>query len=174
MSGSGSNALTVTHEGGSRFRIRVREHELVVDQPVPAGGMDVGPTPTELFVGSIASCAAFYGRTYLARHGLPDQVDVTARWQVVPKPNRVGSVSLEVVAPGVPPDRRDTFHRVLESCLVHQTLRVGCDVRVDVQDDPRSLPLGGWPVGESVSGSPSGRPAADGGTDLLRVESTSR
>jgi uncharacterized OsmC-like protein len=130
MAGSDRRGLSVIHEGGTRFRVHVRGHDLLVDQPESGGGEDLAPTPTELFVASIAGCAAFYGRTYLARRGLPDRVDVTARWEVTPKPDRVGSVSLEVTAPGVPPDRVDAFHRVLEHCLVHQTLRSGCDVRV--------------------------------------------
>ena len=64
-------ALTVAHRGGDRFRIRVRGHEIDVDQPVGDGGEDTAPTPTELFVAGLASCVAFYARRYLARHGLP-------------------------------------------------------------------------------------------------------
>ena len=124
--------LSVTHEGGTRFRIRVRGHELVVDQPIAAGGEDAAPTPTELFVASIAGCAAFYGRTFLARRGLPDGVDVAAGWEVASRPDRVERVSLVVTAPGVPPNRMDAFRRVIEHCLVHQTLKSGCEVRVDV------------------------------------------
>ena len=125
--------LSVTHEGGTRFRILVRGHELVVDQPVAAGGKDTAPTPTELFVASIAACAAFYGRTFLARRGLPDRVDVAAGWEVASKPDRVGRVSLVVTAPGVPPNRMVALERVIEHCLVHETLKSGCEVRVDVQ-----------------------------------------
>ena len=133
MPGRDHQDLSVTHEGGTRFRIHVRGHELVVDQPVAAGGDDAAPTPTELFVAAIASCAAFYGRTFLARRALPDQVDVAAVWEVAPRPDRVDKVSLVVTAPGVPPSRMDAFHRVLEGCLVHQTLRMGCDIRFTVQ-----------------------------------------
>jgi putative redox protein len=99
---------------------------------VTAGGEDSAPTPTELFVASIAGCAAFYGRTFLARRGLPDRVDVAAGWEVAPKPDRVERVSLVVTAPGVPPDRMEAFQRVIGHCLVHQTLKSGCDVRVEV------------------------------------------
>jgi putative redox protein len=132
------NELAVTHEGGTRFRIRVRDHELVVDQPESGGGGDAAPTPTELFIASMASCAAFYGRTYLSRRGLPDRVDVIVRWEVVPKPNRVGRMELVVTAPGVPPDRLEAFHRVLEGCLVHQTVKLGCDVDIHIDDGRRT------------------------------------
>lgn len=132
--------LSVTHDGGARFRIKVRGHELMVDQPVGAGGDDAAPTPTELFVASIAGCAAFYGRTFLSRRGLPDRVDIVARYNVVPKPDRIAEVALLVDAPGVPTDRMDAFRRVLEGCLVHNTLEKGCEVRIDLEGDgPRRL-----------------------------------
>ena len=63
--------ITVRHEARDRFRISIRGHEVLVDQPLPASG-DAGPTPTELFVASLAACAGFYARRFLARHGLPD------------------------------------------------------------------------------------------------------
>jgi putative redox protein len=131
MTEKGRRVLSITHEGGTRFRIGVRGHEFVVDQPVGAGGDDAAPTPTELFVASIASCAAFYGRTYLATRGLPDRVNVLARWDVVPKPARVANVSLLVHAPGVPADREDVFRRAVEACVVHNTLKDGCDLEIE-------------------------------------------
>jgi putative redox protein len=133
--------LTVTHEGGTRFGIRVRGHDFVVDQPVRAGGTDAAPTPTELFIASIAGCAAFYGRTYLARRGLPDRVDVDVRWEIALKPDRVTNVSLVVEAPGVPAERMDAFRRVLEGCLVHNTLERGCDIHIELRSDvPKAAP----------------------------------
>lgn len=128
--------LRVTHAHGSRFRIVVRGHELFVDQPLSTHGADTAPTPTELFVASVAACAAYYGRTYLARRGLPDTVDVTARWRLSRGPDRVAHVSLLVDAPGVPRDKLVVFRRVLEGCLVHNTLKNPCDVEIQLSSPP--------------------------------------
>ena len=51
--------VVVVHEEGDRFALTIRGHRIVVDQPVEDGGGDAGPTPTELFVASLASCVAF-------------------------------------------------------------------------------------------------------------------
>ena len=136
----------VTHVGGAGFRIEVRRHEILVDQPVgaTAGGFDMGPTPTELFVASVAGCAAYYGRTYLARRSLPDRVDVVARWQFGAKPDRVAHIHLLVDAPGVPSDRADVFRRVVENCLVHNTLANPPDVEFELK---RS-----WHRGQPIAG----------------------
>ena len=37
------------------------------------GGEDTGPTPTELFIASLAGCVAFYARRYLDRHDQPTE-----------------------------------------------------------------------------------------------------
>src|SRR5690606_40807050 len=47
--------ITVTHVSGDKFRVGVREHELYVDQ-VQRDAEEAGPTPTELFVASLAAC----------------------------------------------------------------------------------------------------------------------
>jgi putative redox protein len=116
--------LTVAHRGGDRFRIRVRGHEIDVDQPVGDGGEDTAPTPTELFVAALASCVAFYARRYLTRHGLPaDGLEVTAGYETGTRPARVVAVRIEVTPPaGLPPQRQDALLAVASHCTVHNTL----------------------------------------------------
>ena len=54
---------------GEGYEVAVRGHRVLVDQPADAGGADGAPTPTELFVASLATCIAFYAGRYLTRHG---------------------------------------------------------------------------------------------------------
>nr|MDT0663529.1 hypothetical protein [Micromonospora sp. DSM 115978] len=69
--GSGPR-IDVAYLAGESYRIGVRGHEMLVDQPVPQGGRDSAPTPTELFVASLASCVAFYAGRYLDRRSSAD------------------------------------------------------------------------------------------------------
>ncbi len=62
--------LAVTHADGDSYTIVTRGHTVLVDQPIDAGGADTAATPTEMFVGSLASCVAFYAGQFLQRHGL--------------------------------------------------------------------------------------------------------
>lgn len=121
MNSDGSTIL-VKHIGDAEFLISIRDHEISVDQPRLGGGEDAGATPTELFVASLAACVAFYGRSFLHHRGLPDGVDVTARWWIDLRPARVTRIVLQVEAPGVPADRKDAFRRTVEHCTVHNTL----------------------------------------------------
>ncbi len=116
------STILVSHLGDAQFSISVRGHEITVDQPRDGGGEDTGPTPTELFVASLAACVAFYGRSFLHGRGLPDAVDVTARWWMELRPTRVTRVAMRVEAPSVPADRQEAFRRAIEHCTVHNSL----------------------------------------------------
>lgn len=116
--------LEVRHEGGDRYGIALRGHRLVVDQPFEAGGEDAGPTPTELFVASLASCAAHYAGRFLRRHGLFDgELSVEAEFAMsVDAPSRVTSVELRLVLPDVPEAIRAGALRAAEHCTVHNSI----------------------------------------------------
>ncbi len=117
--------VTVRHAGGDAYAITVRGHTMLVDQPETDGGKDAAATPTELLVGSLASCVAFYAGRYLLRHGLDrSELEVTAEFTMASdRPARVGDVQLWISAPGVPPGRRDVLLAVASHCTVHNTLR---------------------------------------------------
>lgn len=117
--------IRVRAEGGDRYRVAIREHEVTVDQPLDDGGADAGPTPTELFVAGLASCVAFYGGRYLRRHGLPERgfaVDGAFAF-ALDRPARVGEIDLVVRLPeGFPSERRTAFLAVLRHCTVHNSI----------------------------------------------------
>lgn len=125
--------IAVTHVGGDRLRIETRGHVLFTDQPVEDGGEDTAPTPTEIFVSSLAACVVFYAERFLRRQGLPTEgLKVTADYQWAETPHRVGEIVLDVEAPGLTEVKREAFERVIDHCTVHNTLRVSPVVMVKV------------------------------------------
>lgn len=116
--------ITVRHESLDRFRIAVRGHEIVVDQPAPSSG-DAGPTPTELFVASLAACAGFYARRFLARHGVADgELVVVCDFGWAADHSRVTAIALRLETPeGIPAELHPALMRVLEHCTVHESIR---------------------------------------------------
>lgn len=132
MTAMPSPAVRVDHLTGDRFEIGVRGHRVTVDQPVDVGGEDTAPTPTELFIASLASCVAFYARRYLARHHLPTSgLAVEAAYEMGSRPSRVSAVTLELQLPdGVPESRREALLAVASHCTVHNTLTSEPDVAI--------------------------------------------
>ena len=127
-----AGAITVRHLGGDRLELSVRGHVLMSDQPVDGGGGDTAPTPTELFVGSLAACVAFYAERFLRRRGLERGLVVTAAYTWATEPSRVGAIDVQVEAPELPAELRDAFRRVVEGCPVHNTLAQPPEVRFEV------------------------------------------
>jgi len=133
-----NEGIRVTHDGGDRFEIAIRQHVLRVDQPVGDGGEDTAPTPIELFVASLASCVAFYVRRYLVRHGLPtDEFSVTAEFNLVARPARVREINLRVHIPEeVPYERHGALLAIASHCTVHNSLEQPPQVSIQVAASP--------------------------------------
>ncbi|HET6817582.1 MAG TPA: OsmC family protein, partial [Mycobacteriales bacterium] len=106
-----SDRIHVDHDRNDRFTVQVRGHTVAVDQPVDNGGDDTAATPTELFLAALAACVAFYGRRFLARHGIAaDGLAVDLDYTAGGRPNRVTGIEIRVTPPpGLPPERRAAF-----------------------------------------------------------------
>ncbi len=119
-----TNTVRVEHKGSDLFEVAIRGHLVHVDQPLEDGGSNAAPTPTELFVASLASCVAHYARRFLARHKLPTEgLSVTARFTMAGRPSRVAQVTVSVNLPaGVPEERKAALLAVASHCTVHNSL----------------------------------------------------
>jgi uncharacterized OsmC-like protein len=139
-----TDTISVRHIDGDRFEVAVRQHVLLVDQPLDGGGGDTAPTPTELFVSSLAACIAFYARRFLARHELPtDGLTVEAAYSFGARPARVSEIGISLGVPdGVPEDRLAALLAVARRCTVHNSLESPPGVRVELSRQPSPV---SWP-----------------------------
>ena len=69
--------VNVSVKDSIQTRIEIRGHSFVADEPPEKGGTDVGPTPGELFLGSLAACTAMTLRMYATMKKWPlEGVDI--------------------------------------------------------------------------------------------------
>ncbi len=63
----------VTRRSGQTYTtdIQIRGHQLIADEPPEKGGEDLGPTPVELLLASLASCTAITLEMYAGRKEWP-------------------------------------------------------------------------------------------------------
>jgi uncharacterized OsmC-like protein len=118
--------LKVTSLGHDRFVIDIRGFGVEVDQPLSAGGTDTGPTPTELFVSSLASCVAFYARRFLHRHKIGNEhLVVTSRFEMSDTPPaRVALIDMDVAIGAKLSERQlQVLKKVVDACAVHNSIR---------------------------------------------------
>ena len=128
--------LFVSYHGGTRFDIVSGKHRIVTDQPEEDGGQDAGMSPVELFVGSIASCVAYFVGRFCSRHNISqDGLTVEAEWTTAEAPHRVGAVSIAIRLPHrLTHDQKERLLKVAHGCTVHQSITG--PVRVDLRLNP--------------------------------------
>jgi putative redox protein len=127
--------MDVRFVSGEAYEVAVRGHRVLVDQPADSGGQDIAPTPTELFIVSLATCIAFYAGRYLTRHGFGrDGLGVSVGYEMATEPPaRVSSIHLTVRVPAeVPPQRWPALRAVVSHCTVHNSLIAPPTVAVDL------------------------------------------
>jgi putative redox protein len=97
--------------------------EIVVDEPVSAGGTDKGPSPTQLLAASLAGCTAITLELYAERKGwdlgaLEVEVDYASSERQEPS-------SFEVVLrlpESCDEDQRQRLLKIAAKCPVHKVL----------------------------------------------------
>ncbi|MER7542959.1 OsmC family protein [Actinomadura sp.] len=133
--------MLVVHRDNDAFAVLVRDHVIHVDQPYSAGGMDVGPTPVELFVASLAACAAHYARRYLNRHSLPTAgLEVVAGYAMSPTiPVRVSRIDLRLRPPARLTDAEtDGLMAAVDNCTVHNSIIDAPRIGVHLETEARA------------------------------------
>jgi uncharacterized OsmC-like protein len=130
-----SGRMQVRFRAGETYEVSVRGHRIVVDQPPSLGGDDEAPTPTELFIASLATCVGFYAGRYLSRHGYGrDGLAVEVGYEMAnDRPARVAGVTLTLqVPPDVPQRRREALHAVVSHCTVHNSITTPPAIHIDL------------------------------------------
>ena len=93
------------------------------DQPRAAGGDGAAPSPFQLFLASIATCAGFYVLSFLKQRGMDRGAGLTLT--TIPDPNSgmVAEVQIDVRLPaGFPEKYRDAVVRAVNQCTVKRHL----------------------------------------------------
>ena len=128
--------ITITRRQGRAFDIRVRDQVIVCDMSVADGGQGAGVSPVELFAGSLGACVAMVVQNWCDTCGHDGDVEVSLALELVPDPTRIGLITVDVeVPPGVPADRRDAVLRVVEHCVIQQTLKDPPKMDVEIELD---------------------------------------
>ncbi|WCN04076.1 OsmC family protein [Streptomyces sp. M92] len=129
--------VEVLSAAGDAYAIRIRRHELTVDQPLTGGGKDTAPAPGELLVAAVASCAAHCAGRFLDWHGaVRADLRVRAEFRMVDdRPARVASLSLTVVAPELPPEEVAALRAVVSHCTVTNPVASPAEMELRVLSD---------------------------------------
>ena len=124
----------VRHDGGLRFSATIRDHTVVMDQPLSNGGEDTAASPMELLSAALGGCAALYVHQFCAARGIADDgMSVDVITENARKPYRVGRFAIRVtLPPGFPDEYRAAVERAVMTCPVHNTFLHPPAVELDI------------------------------------------
>ncbi|MGI8632349.1 MAG: OsmC family protein [Solirubrobacterales bacterium] len=123
--------ITATRREGFAHDVKIDGHDLVVDEPTSAGGMDLGPTPVQLLASALATCTAITVEMYAERK----------RWEI-------GSVTVDVdyesdgrggakefmvnlgLAKGLSADQTARLLKIAGKCPVHRVMAANTEVEI--------------------------------------------
>jgi putative redox protein len=106
-----------------KHTIQVRDHQVLVDEPLESGGDDTGPDPQELLAASLASCTAITMEMYAARKGWDiGHVEVEVQYSPAERgcPTRFDLVLR--LPDELPPEQLERLQVIAAKCPVHRAL----------------------------------------------------
>lgn len=119
-----SAPMTLSFPGGVAVEARFGDHVLRTDQPVKSGGGGTAPSPFDLFLVSIATCAGFYALRFCQERELSTEgLDVAMSWTRSAESGLIDQVQLDLTLPrGFPEKYRTAILRAVDQCTVKKHL----------------------------------------------------
>jgi putative redox protein len=112
--------ILIDFPGGSRVDAHFGSFTVHTDQPPTSSA----PTPFDLFLSSIATCAGVYVLGFCQQRGLPtDGIQIIQRIHLSPLNGMIDEIDIDIIVPLTFPERyRDSLIRSAELCKVKKHL----------------------------------------------------
>lgn len=116
--------MKITFPGGKKVNAEYNGFTHLTDQPVDAGGANSAPSPFELFLASLGTCAGFYVQSFCQQRGI-DMVGIELRQSMEwdPQSHLIGRISIEIILPAAFPEKyRAAVVQAAQLCTVKKHL----------------------------------------------------
>lgn len=112
--------MMIVFPGGARVNAHFGTFTVCTDQPSEAGGDGSAPTPFDVFLASLGTCAGIYVLSFCRERSLPAEgIRLIQRVRIDPKTKLVDSISLDIQLPPEFPDKyKAAVIRAAEQCKV--------------------------------------------------------
>jgi putative redox protein len=112
-------------------KMRTGKHDLVADEPVPAGGADAGPAPFAYVLSGLGACTSITLRMYAERKGW-NLGEVTVRLKLFREETGLRVERDVAVGGGLSDDQRARLADICERTPVTLALKGGVEIRTRV------------------------------------------
>ncbi|NNN05925.1 MAG: osmotically inducible protein OsmC [Elusimicrobia bacterium] len=124
--------MTIRFPGNKKVSAEFGGFTVATDQPVDAGGDGSAPSPFELFLASLGTCAGLFALSFCRKRGLPTEgleLTQTAVWDEAA--HRVSKVVLRIRLPKDFPEKyRDSVAAAAALCTVKKHMQAPPDFEI--------------------------------------------
>ena len=112
--------MIMTFPGGKRVEADYKGFKIMTDQPVYAGGEGSAPSPFDLFLISIGTCAGYYVLAFCQKRDIPtNEVSVVLSTEKNPETRMVEKIKIDIRLPQAFPAKYEkAVIKAVNSCSV--------------------------------------------------------
>ena len=127
-----SRAVARRREGYAH-EVEIDGHTVIVDEPTEAGGANLGPSPTRLIAGALASCTAITVEMYAGRKGWElGDIEVVVDMEFGQSSFPTSFVVTMKLPKELSPEQQQRLVEMARKCPVHRAL--SGDTQVTIED----------------------------------------
>jgi ribosomal protein S12 methylthiotransferase accessory factor len=115
--------MKITFPGGAKVNAQWHGFEIATDQPAPAGAGSA-PTPFDLFLASLGTCAGIFALGFIQSRGLSSEgLGISVDFERDPATHLLSKAVMKITPPkGFPEKYLPALVRSAEQCLVKRTM----------------------------------------------------
>jgi putative redox protein len=116
--------MEITFDGGKVVTAHFDDHSIKTDQPLGYGGQNSAPSPFDLFLASIGTCAGIYVKSFCDKRGIPsDKIRIIQTVENNPETGLPADIKIDIQIPADFPEKyRDSLINAAELCKVKKTI----------------------------------------------------
>jgi putative redox protein len=125
--------MIIDFPGGSRVDAHFRSFTVKTDQPVQAGGEGSAPTPFEIFLSSLGTCAGIYVLGFCRQRGLPmEGLRLVQKVQMNLATNLAEKITIDIeLPPDFPEQYRKAVIRAADQCKVKKHFETPPEIEIE-------------------------------------------
>jgi putative redox protein len=116
--------MEITFDGGKVITAHSHGHVIKTDQPVSGGGGNTAPSPFDLFLASIGTCAGIYVKSFCDNRNIPaENIKIIQKTEYNKETGLPVNITLDIQLPADFPEKyKSSVINVAELCKVKKTM----------------------------------------------------